>query len=122
MNIVNEDKLSPWFPHETKPVLPGVYETKFFSEFDGSFLFQGYSKWDGKQWCDSDYSIIGALKRVPEGAVQDKSWRGVKPKHLEYQVVKDGYRGLVWDANTSSVDHAYKPEEENRSLNTFWKE
>ena len=94
MNIVNEDKLSPWISHETKPVLPGVYETKFFSEIDGSLIFQGYSKWDGEQWGNASGSIQMAAGRNTEGAIQEKEWRGVKPEHLEYQVVKDGYRGV----------------------------
>ena len=123
MNNLKEEKLSPWFPPETKPVLPGVYET-VMTDYDGDFN-KGFSYWDGKSWWNT-YKTINQARRdtlKQEGAFQHKRWRGVKPEHLKYQVVYGVEGGVVWDAaKEASLLHAQNANQQGNSLNTFWKE
>ena len=67
---MSEQKLTPWFPLEVKPVRRGVYET----EFD---TFRGFSRWTGKKWANQDPAAERARLLPASGAVQDKRWRGL---------------------------------------------
>jgi len=62
-------KMTDWFPSGTKPVRVGVYMTQ---------LCEGapFSKWDGKQWMDSEETVALANKTKYIG-YQYKSWRGL---------------------------------------------
>ena len=63
-------KLTPWFPANQKPVLRGVYETKF----DGR---SGYSRWMGSRWANQYPDAVAAQGVCVSGAVQRKRWRGL---------------------------------------------
>lgn len=70
-------KLTPWFPHNIKPVRSGVYEVKFdlLGNDDGG----GYAFWDGLRWTNALANVARAHENNDwfEGAVQQKKWRGL---------------------------------------------
>ena len=78
-----KDELTPWFPPGIKPVHIGVYPVKY-KVSAGGMEHSGYAYWTGKEWTNSSNTVGHAYiyKDWTEGAVQQKSWRGLaqKPK------------------------------------------
>lgn len=74
-------RLTRQFPPHVKPVRPGVYATDMRSSI-GHIIEAGYSYWSGTRWHNQMLSIHDAAEAGPEGADQDKYWRGLaeKPK------------------------------------------
>jgi len=73
-------KYSKWHSAEVKPVYIGVYEKDYTIEK------KVYSYWNGKHWCDAQYSIAEAYKeKIFADWYQDDRWRGLakKPKGLK---------------------------------------
>ena len=68
-------QLTEWFPSRIKPVRSGVYEFK-------STWLDGYAYWDNdiKRWANGSTckEIAYENKNWIGGAVQTKSWRGIK--------------------------------------------
>jgi hypothetical protein len=65
-------KKTRWFPAETKPVRPGIYETRFDA-------FHGYSFFNGEKWAVQRRSVAYAIDSSGniEYSRQDKRWRGL---------------------------------------------
>lgn len=82
-------KLTPWFPHATKPVHIGVYPIKFRPLSHVPVLHEGYAHWNGYVWGMSAPSIEKAFEyRVRNqkrrtSAKQEKQWRGFTHKPVE---------------------------------------
>ena len=70
-------QLTPWFPHEIKPVRDGVYEVQY--DLGTEEIFCGYAYWTGNRWTNALSTVDGAYQRRDwvEGAIQKKSWRGL---------------------------------------------
>lgn len=71
-------KLTPWFTAESgvKPVRKGVYQTQLLYSYSNSVISNGYSRWTGRRWCDTNTSAEDAANdEVPGG--QKKNWRGL---------------------------------------------
>lgn len=81
--MTTQHNLTPWFPGYVKPVRPGVYEAYWSSEREPEPGWFAY--FDGIDWSNSVSSIqeADACKEWKEGAVQDKTWRGLSSAHAD---------------------------------------
>ncbi|QMV32438.1 hypothetical protein 8G_00044 [Ralstonia phage Hyacinthe] len=62
---------TPWFPHHTKPVRPGVYRTRF----DG---VEGWSYFDGERWGWQVWVYHKAKPaHISAYSLQEKEWFGL---------------------------------------------
>lgn len=69
---MSQPMLTGWFQPQTKPLRPGVYQTRFAGR-------EGYSHWNGRIWSLQQDDIETAYRQhqQTELAVQDKHWRGL---------------------------------------------
>jgi hypothetical protein len=69
---MNEQKLTPWFPADVKPVHVGVYQT---TPIDST----KYQKWNGEYWCayTSDAKDAARLENSNKSKYQKVKWRGL---------------------------------------------
>lgn len=70
---MSEEKLTPWFPGNVKPVRKGVYQRR--AGFLGS-----YSYWNGRFWCLGDNTPLAAKDSVAisyASEAQSALWRGL---------------------------------------------
>lgn len=69
-------KFTPWFPHGTKPVRKGVYNTKSaWCSWDAEGAYQ---YWNGTQWKCTDATAAGAYRdRMYRSDYQEVEWRGL---------------------------------------------
>lgn len=81
-------QLSERFPHNIKPVHPGVYRTIMF-DFDDpneAVLFEGYSRWDGNFWSNAYSTLADANIAVcVSGAYQNKVWWGIIKEEPKFE-------------------------------------
>jgi len=64
---------TPWFPAGTKPVRPGVYQTR--SPYTGLISYQ---RWNGCRWCAFAPTIWQAQGAVQPSITRPKpAWRGL---------------------------------------------
>jgi hypothetical protein len=79
--LANNSDLTPWFPPEVKPVHVGWYETCMLKSAIG------HSYWCGKQWSGTyfaeSWNKINLRFINFDGAIQNKSWRGLAVKAVQ---------------------------------------
>jgi hypothetical protein len=68
--MMDNVKLTPWFPGTVKPVRPGVYETAYRG-------IRWFRKWDGNRWYVGDETPSVAWKEKSRTAVTGFPWRGL---------------------------------------------
>lgn len=73
--MIDESKLTPWFPAHIKPVRPGVYERDRIAQG-----FAVYSLWTGRIWRAYKFSVNTAATEKKRSKFQNLSWRGLAKK------------------------------------------